>query len=119
MSLPTFSEYVAMREGLLSPTRPPLKGMPRLNPLPTTDAHRKRLHTPKPMKIPNPFKPVVRFKPTVRHVTEIVPQRIMPKLTVEWASQEEASEEQRRRGWLAATHGSISDAPDRFIFSGA
>jgi hypothetical protein len=75
MCIPTFSEYVPMREGVLSPTRPPLKGMPRLNALPTTDAHRKRLHR-KPMKLPKPF------KPTIRHVTEIVPQNIVPKLTL-------------------------------------
>jgi hypothetical protein len=55
MSLPTFSEYVAMREGVLTATRPLLQGMTRLNALPTTDAYRKRLHTPKPVKVPNPF----------------------------------------------------------------
>jgi hypothetical protein len=82
MSIPSFSEYVAMREGLLSATRPLLAGMTRLNALPTTDAHRKRLHTPKQMKAPNPFKPVTRIKPTVRHVTEIVPQTIIPKLKI-------------------------------------
>ena len=27
-----------------------------------------------------PFKPVARIKPAVRHVTEIVPQSVMPKL---------------------------------------
>jgi hypothetical protein len=73
VSIPTFSEYVALREGLLSPTRPPLKGLARINTLFTTDAHRKRIHK-KPKKRPNPF------KPTVRHVTEIVPQNIVPKL---------------------------------------
>lgn len=80
MSLPTFSEYVAMREGLLSPTRSPLVGISRLNALPTTDAHRKQMHPPKPVKARNPFKPVARMKPTVQHVTEIVPQHIIPKL---------------------------------------
>ena len=69
-----------MREGVLSPTRPPLKGMTRLNALPTTDAHRKRLHAPKPLKVPHPIKPVARIKPTIRHVTEIVPQSVIPKL---------------------------------------
>jgi hypothetical protein len=73
MSIPTFSEYVAMREGVLSPTRPPLKGMPRINTLPGTDSQRKRLHA-------NRVKPPTPFKPTVRHVTEIVPQHIIPKL---------------------------------------
>ena len=58
------------------------------------DADRKRLHTPKPVKVPNPFKPVARIKPTVRHVKEIVPQHIIPKLKPplagslpQWASQ--------------------------------
>lgn len=73
MCIPTFSEYVAMREGVLSPTRPPLKSMTRLNALPTTDAHRKRLHPAKPVKVVN------MLKPTVRHVTEIVPQKLIPK----------------------------------------
>ena len=38
------------------------------------------LHTPKLVKVPNPFKPVARIKPTIRHVTEIVPQSVIPKL---------------------------------------
>jgi len=80
MPILTFSEYVAMREGVLTATRPPLTGMARINALPTTDAHRKRLHTPRPVKVPNPFKPVARIKPTVRHVTEIVPQSMVAKL---------------------------------------
>jgi hypothetical protein len=71
---PTFSEYVAMREGMLSPTRPPLEELPRLNTLPTTDVHRKCLH------LPNPAKAVTMLKPTVRHVIEIVPQNFIPKL---------------------------------------
>jgi len=36
-------EYVAMREGLLAPDRPPAKGLSRINPFPTTNAHRCRL----------------------------------------------------------------------------
>ncbi len=61
----TFKDWLAQHdEGFLLPDRPPLRDMTRLNPLPTTDAHPKRLHTPKP---------VARIKPTVRHVTEIVP----------------------------------------------
>jgi hypothetical protein len=80
MSLPTFCEYVAMREGVLTAPRPPFQGMTRLNALPTTEANRKRLHTPKLVKVPNPFKPVTRIKPTVRHVAEIVPQRMVAKL---------------------------------------
>jgi hypothetical protein len=69
-----------LREGVLTATRPLLKGMTRLNPLPTTDTHRKRLHTPRPVKVPNPFKPVAPIKPTVRPVTEIVPPGVLSKL---------------------------------------
>jgi hypothetical protein len=53
--------------------------MTRLSALPTAEAHRNRLHAPKPVKVPDPFKPVARIKPTVRHVTEVVPQGIIPK----------------------------------------
>lgn len=60
-----------MREGLL-PDRPPAKGLSRINPIPTTDAHRRHLK-PKPVKAPNPF------KPTVRPVTQVVPQNLIPK----------------------------------------
>ena len=69
-----------MSESLFSPTRPPLVGMSRLNSLPTTDAHRKRMHTPKPLKALSPFRPVARMKPTVQHVPEIVPQHIIPNV---------------------------------------
>jgi len=79
MPIPTFFEYVGMREGVLTATRPPLKGMSRINALPVTDGQRKRLH-PNPVKVPHPFKPVARIKPTVRHVTEIVPQHMVAKL---------------------------------------
>lgn len=60
-------------EGLLLPDRPPLKGMSRINPLPCTDAQRKRLH-PKPVKKPKPF------APTIRKVAEIVPQKMIAKI---------------------------------------
>jgi len=74
MKLPTFQEWLARRdEGLLLPDRPPLKGMIRVNTLPTTDAHRKRPHV-KAVKKPKPF------APTVRKVKEIVPQKLIPKL---------------------------------------
>jgi hypothetical protein len=69
----TFKEYVAMREGLLAPSRPPAKGLPRINPFPTTDGHRRRLHV-KPPKKPKPF------APTVQAVKEIVPNKLIPKL---------------------------------------
>jgi hypothetical protein len=69
----TFSEWLARRdEGFLLPKRPPRKGLSRINPLPTTNAHRGRIHT-KQVKKPNPF------PPTIRKVAEIVPQSIIPK----------------------------------------
>jgi hypothetical protein len=49
----------------------------RINALPTTDAHRKRLHG-------KPVRGVNMLTPTVRHVTEIVPQNLIPKLCDEW-----------------------------------
>jgi hypothetical protein len=68
------AEYVARRdEGLLSPTRPPRKGLPRINTLPTTDTHRRRLCTKTP-KMPKPF------GPTVKPVAEIVPQKAVAKI---------------------------------------
>jgi hypothetical protein len=74
MKLPTFLEWLTRRdEGRLLPTRPPLKGMIRINAFPTTDTHRKRLH-PKPVKKPKPF------APTVHKVTEIVPQMFVAKI---------------------------------------
>lgn len=73
MKLITFKEYVAMREGLLLPDRPPLKGMPRINTTPFTDAQRKR-QRPKIIKPPKPA------APTVRKVAEIVPQKAIPKI---------------------------------------
>lgn len=70
----TFSEWLAQRdEGFLLPNRPPLKGMPRINTTPGTDAQRKRLH-PKPVKKPKPF------APTIRKVTEIVPWKLVAKI---------------------------------------
>jgi hypothetical protein len=81
MPILTFFEYVAMREGVLTATRPPLTGMARINALPTTDAHRKRLHRPRPVEVPNPFEPVARIKPTVGHVPEVVPQSMVAKIT--------------------------------------
>jgi hypothetical protein len=63
----TFREFVAMREGLNLPDRPPSKGLSRINPFPTTNAHRRRIKS-------NPF------PPTVLRVAEIVPQNLIPKL---------------------------------------
>jgi hypothetical protein len=74
MELLSFKEYVARRdEGLLSPTRQPLKGLPRINTFPTTDTHRKWLRAT-PAGKPKPF------APTVHKVKEIVPQNLIPKL---------------------------------------
>ena len=75
MEFPTFTEWLARRdEGLLFPDRPPLKGMPRINAFPGTDAQRKKLHV-KPAKKPTPF------ALTIRRVAEIVPHQLIPKLT--------------------------------------
>jgi hypothetical protein len=63
----TFREFVAMREGLLAPDRPPAKGLPRINAFPATNAHRRRL---KPNSLP----------PTVRPVAVVVPPHLIPKL---------------------------------------
>jgi hypothetical protein len=74
MSFMKFSEWLARRdEGLFLPDRPPMKGMPRINSLPCTDEHRKKLHV-KPAKKPKPF------APTIRKVAEIVPQKVVAKL---------------------------------------
>jgi hypothetical protein len=63
----TFSEFVAMKEGLLAPDRPPAKGLSRINPFPTTNAHRKRITS---NSIP----------PTVRKVAENVPPKFVANL---------------------------------------
>lgn len=70
----TFKEWLARRdEGFLLPTRPPLKGMPKINTTPFTDAQRKLLH-------PKKVKPPKLFPPTVQKVKEIVPNKLIPKL---------------------------------------
>jgi hypothetical protein len=69
----TFKEWLARPdEGFLLPDRPPLKGIPKINTTPMTDARRKRLH-PKKVQPPKPF------KPTVQMVKEIVPNKLIPK----------------------------------------
>ena len=65
----SFKEFVAMKEGLLLPDRPPAKGLSRINPFPTTAAHRKRLHA----------KPVKPFGPTVQRMKEIVLNKLIPR----------------------------------------
>jgi hypothetical protein len=69
----TFSEFVAMKEGLVLPDRPTATGMSRINPFPTTDAHRKRIRS-------SPVKKAKPFAATVTHVSHVVSQRISPKL---------------------------------------
>ncbi|MBX9679114.1 MAG: hypothetical protein K2X38_10160 [Gemmataceae bacterium] len=74
MKYTTFKEWLARRdEGFLLPTRPPLKGMSKINAFPGTDAQRQRLHLKK-IKPPKPF------APTVQKVREIVPSKLIPKL---------------------------------------
>ena len=69
-----FKEGLAQRdEGFLLPDRPPLKGMPRINTTPFTDAQRKRFQ-------PKPVKKIKPFAPTIQKVKEIVPNKMIPKL---------------------------------------
>jgi hypothetical protein len=72
MGIVTLKQYVEMREGLLLPDRPPAKGLSRINPFPTTAAHRRRIK-PKPPNVGQPF------PPTVRAVHQVVPQNLIPK----------------------------------------
>jgi hypothetical protein len=65
-SVMTFREFVALREGLNLPDRPPAEGLPRINPSPATNAHRRRIKGD-----PSP--------PTARKVAEIVPQKLILK----------------------------------------
>ncbi len=73
MKLPTFAEYVAAREGVLWASRPPLKGLPRINTTPFTNARRKRFAA----RAASPVNP---FAPTIRPVAQVVPPRLIPKL---------------------------------------
>lgn len=67
----TFTEFVALREGLLLPDRPPAKGLPRINTTPFTNAQRKRL-VAKPVKPPKPAPPTIR---PVGKVPQVVPRK--------------------------------------------
>jgi hypothetical protein len=73
MKLPTFAEYVAAREGLLWASRPPRKGLSRINATPFTNSRRKRMAA-RAKPAPDPF------APTVRPVAQVVPPHIIPKL---------------------------------------
>ena len=67
-------EWLGQRdEGFLLSDRSPLKGLPRINTMPMTDARRKRLH-------PKKVQPPKSFQPTVQKVREIIPAKIIPKL---------------------------------------
>lgn len=74
MKLPTFAEYVAAREGVLSASRPPLKGLARINTTMFTNARRKRMRV-RAMSAPD------YFAPTIRPVAQVVPPHLIPKLT--------------------------------------
>jgi hypothetical protein len=49
--LPTFTEYVGLREGLMLPDKPPAPGMPRLNPFPATQTRLRPLLARNPARL--------------------------------------------------------------------
>jgi hypothetical protein len=55
----SFKNFVTKTEGLFLPKRPPLKGMPRINTLPCTNARRAKLFGTRPKKPPSPAPPVI------------------------------------------------------------
>ena len=63
---------MALREGVLMPDRPTVKGMPRLNTTAVVDARRAKLRT---SRCPPP-KPL---QPTIGPVAQIVPQEVLAK----------------------------------------
>jgi hypothetical protein len=70
----TFKEWLAQRdEDYLTPDRPPLMGLPRINTTPFTDAQRKKFQ-------PQKVKSIKPFSQTVPKVKEIVPNKMIPKL---------------------------------------
>lgn len=74
MKYTTFFEWLARRdEGFLLPDRPPLRGLPKINTTPFTNAQRLRFQ-------PKPVKKIKPFTPTVQKVKEIVPNKMIPKL---------------------------------------
>lgn len=64
-----FSDFLAATEGTLLPDRRPVKGLARINPFPTTNAHRVRIRVRVGRKA-NPFPPTVRA---------VVPPWMVPK----------------------------------------
>jgi hypothetical protein len=71
MGFTTFTQYVAMQEGLLAPDCAPAKGLSRLNPFPTTNAHRRRIIQPK-------ARPLELFGPVARPLVPLPPQTAAP-----------------------------------------
>ncbi len=65
----SFAEFLSVKEGTLMPDRRPLKGLARINPFPTTNAHRVRIRVRVGRKV-NPFPPTVRA---------VVPAWMVPK----------------------------------------
>jgi hypothetical protein len=65
--------HLAASEGLMMPDKAAVVGMSRVNPLPTTNIHRKRLHA-------ETVKPPKSFAPMVQKVAEIVPNKPISKL---------------------------------------
>ena len=66
----SFREFLLMRERALPPFAVPV---PRINPLPTTQARLKRMAT-KPVKAPDPF------AATIQPVAEVVPVKLVKKV---------------------------------------
>lgn len=74
-----FSEFVkakAVEEGLLMPDKAAASGVSKINPFPTTNAHRKKI-TPKPIK---PVPPMQSFVSTVPQVVtdKVIPKNLKP-----------------------------------------
>jgi hypothetical protein len=47
----SFHEYVALREGLMLPDRPPVRGRPRLNTTPFTNKRRNTIFRPRKVRV--------------------------------------------------------------------
>jgi hypothetical protein len=65
----TFYEYVAWREGLLLPDKPPAAGLARINPFPATQGRLKRILARSPMAASAPRRPAagLDYRAAVRH----------------------------------------------------
>lgn len=67
----SFVEYVAIREGVLAPDRPPAAGLPRINVTGMTNDQRRRLR----VTTVRPPTPVLRLP-------QVVPQEMVGKVTL-------------------------------------